>query len=124
MNDNNYDFINLYVDDLRDCPIGFKIARTAEEAIYILETEKVNILSLDHDLGLDKEGNLMKTGYDIVKYFCQNSLKVNRIYLHTDNVVGRENMYQTLLAAQRRGFINQKIRIFHYSITENKSSGD
>ncbi len=26
-----------------------------------------------------------------------------KIYIHTDNVVGRENMYQTLLGAQRRG---------------------
>ena len=28
--------INLYVDDLRDCPDGFVIARTVEQAKYYL----------------------------------------------------------------------------------------
>jgi hypothetical protein len=26
--------INLYVDDLRDCPYGFTVARTFEEAVF------------------------------------------------------------------------------------------
>ncbi len=30
------DKINLYVDDLRDCPDGFVVARTYYEAIHIL----------------------------------------------------------------------------------------
>ncbi|HWO97590.1 MAG TPA: cyclic-phosphate processing receiver domain-containing protein, partial [Bacillus sp. (in: firmicutes)] len=42
----NKQTINLYVDDLRDCPNGFVIARTVEEAINYLENHKVNILSL------------------------------------------------------------------------------
>lgn len=62
--------INLYVDDVRDCPASFTIARN----------------------------------------------------VHTDNGVGRENMYHTLKGAQRRGFINKDIQIFHYSITQNKYS--
>ncbi|MGD6876842.1 cyclic-phosphate processing receiver domain-containing protein [Bacillus infantis] len=115
--------INLYVDDLRDCPEGFKIARDFKQAIYILENFDVDILSLDHDLGEDKEGNLLPTGYDLVKYFCEKGLKVNRIYLHTDNPVGRENMYKTLLGARKRGFIDQEIEIYHYPITVNKYSG-
>lgn len=114
--------INLYVDDLRDCPNDFKIARTVEEAIYYLENFNIEILSLDHDLGVDKEGNLLPTGYDLVKYICEKGLKAKQIYLHTDNSVGRENMYQTLLGAQRRNFIDSDIEIYHYSITENKYS--
>lgn len=43
--------INLYVDDLRDCPEGFVVARTYKEAIHILESNSVGILTLDHDLG-------------------------------------------------------------------------
>lgn len=111
--------INIYVDDLRDCPIGFVIARTYEEAINLLESNKVNILSLDHDLGEDLKGNLLPTGYDLVKYICENNIKVNKIYIHTDNPVGRENMYQTLCGAKRRGFIDFNIDIYHYSITKN-----
>ncbi|EGL17807.1 hypothetical protein HMPREF9413_4395 [Paenibacillus sp. HGF7] len=54
--------INVYVDDLRDCPIGFVVARTFQEAIHLLETHEVDILSLDHDLGEDLQGNLLPTG--------------------------------------------------------------
>lgn len=115
--------INLYVDDLRDCPTGFTIARNIEEAIYYLENYKVHILSLDHDLGEDINGVLLPTGYDLVKHMCQNGLYADKIYLHTDNGVGRENMYQTLKASQRRGFISDEIEIYHYPITKNTYSG-
>lgn len=114
--------INLYVDDLRDCPIGFVVARTFQEAIHLLENHKVDVLSLDHDLGEDLKGNLLPTGYDLVKYICENGLRANKIYIHTDNPVGRENMYQTLKASQRRGFISEEIEIYHYPITKNKYS--
>ena len=114
--------INLYVDDLRDCPDGFVIARTVEQAKYYLENFQIDILSLDHDLGTDDKGNLLPTGYDLVKYICKYGLRVEKIYLHTDNAVGRENMYQTLLGAQKRGFIDKSIKIYNYSITPNKYS--
>lgn len=54
---------------------------------------------MDHDLGIDEQGNLSSTVYDLVKYIYENGLRVEKIYLHTDNSVGRENMYQTLLGA-------------------------
>jgi hypothetical protein len=114
--------INLYLDDLRDCPEGFIVARTVEQAKQYFENYLIDILSLDHDLGIDEQGNLMPSGYDLVKYICENGLRAERIYIHTDNSVGRENMYQTLLAAQRRGFIDKDIAIYHYSITPNKYS--
>jgi len=114
--------INLYVDDLRDCPEGFVIARTVDDAKYYLENFEVDILSLDHDLGIDEQGNLAPTGYDLVKYICEKGLRAERIYLHTDNSVGRENMYHTLLGSQKRGFIDDDIKIYYYSITQNKYS--
>ena len=115
--------INVYLDDLRDCPKGFTIARDYNQAISLLTSHEVNILSLDHDLGEDEQGNLLPTGYDLVKYICEHGLRANKIYLHTDNGVGRENMFHTLKGAQRRGFIDSDIEIYHYSITENKYSG-
>ncbi|MEC4565409.1 cyclic-phosphate processing receiver domain-containing protein [Paenibacillus sp. CMAA1739] len=118
------DKIDLYVDDLRDCPEGFVVARTYYEAIRILEHRNVGILTLDHDLGEDVFGNEMPNGYDLVKYFCEHGLKADKIYIHTDNPVGRQNMYETLLAAQRRGFIGDDIEIYHYPITVNRYSGD
>lgn len=115
--------INPYVDDLRDCPNGFTIARNVEVAIHYLENYNNHILSLDHDLGEDENGNLLPNGYDLVKYICEKGLRADKIYIHTDNGVGRENMFQTLKAAQRRGFIDRDIEIFHYPITQNKYSG-
>lgn len=114
--------INLYVDDLRDCPDGFVIARTVEQAKYYLKNFEVEILSLDHDLGSDERGELLPTGYDLVKYICEEGLRADKIYLHTDNSVGRENMYHTLLGAQRRGFIGNDIEIFYYALVPNKYS--
>ncbi|PWV89418.1 hypothetical protein DFQ01_14515 [Paenibacillus cellulosilyticus] len=115
---------SLYLHDLRDCPEGFIVVRTFEEAVQAFKENPINLLSLDHDLGEDEHGNELPNGYDFVKYFCENGLRANKIFLHTDNPVGRKNMYETLLAAQRRGFIDADIEIFHYSITRNKYSGD
>ncbi|WP_328161818.1 cyclic-phosphate processing receiver domain-containing protein [Cytobacillus praedii] len=39
--------INLYVDDLRDCPNGFTIARNMKEAIHYIVNFKIHILSLN-----------------------------------------------------------------------------
>ncbi|MCH1959928.1 cyclic-phosphate processing receiver domain-containing protein [Romboutsia hominis] len=74
--------INIYLDDLRLCPKGFVIARTYEEAVSLLENHSVNILSLDHDLGEDENGNLLKTGYDLVKYICENNCDIKKIYTY------------------------------------------
>ena len=112
--------INIYLDDLRVCPDGFQIARTYDEAVSILDKNKVGILSLDHDLGSDKEGNLLKTGYDLVKYICENNCEIEKIYIHTDNVVGRDAMYKTLLGAQRRGFISGNMQIYYYPLVPNR----
>lgn len=112
--------INLYLDDLRDVPEGFILARTVEEAIYYLENYKVEILSLDHDLGEDEKGNLLPTGYDLVKYMCKNRLRADKIYMHTDNPCGRLNMHETLIGAQRRGFIDTDIEIYNRPVVPNK----
>lgn len=108
--------INVYLDDVRECPKGFTIARSYDEVMMYLRTREVNILSLDHDLGENENNEELKTGYDVVKSFCEEGLYVEKIYIHTDNVVGRENMYQTLLAAQKRGFIAKEIKIKHYPL--------
>ena len=116
--------INLYVDDLRDCPTGFTIARTAEIALYYLDNFDVGILSLDHDLGENyRTGELLPSGQDFVKTLCEYSNEkgwnIDEVYIHTDNNVGREAMFKTLLAAQRRGFIDEQMKIYHYPIVPN-----
>lgn len=106
--------INLYLDDVRTPPIGYVLAKTVEDAIAIIGRNQIDKLSLDHDLGQDEFGRIRKTGYDLVKYICEHGIFVNVIYLHTANPVGRDNMYKTLVAAQRRGLISDNIKICRY----------
>ncbi len=43
--------IDVFVDDVRDAPKGWMIARTVSEAKLYLSKYRVRRLSLDHDLG-------------------------------------------------------------------------
>ena len=87
--------MNVYLDDIRKCPDNFILARTKDECINLIKNNKINIISLDHDLG-----ESMETGYDvakfIVEYGFENNIWPNEIYFHTDNPVGRKNMFQLL----------------------------
>lgn len=51
---------------------------------------------------------------------CENGLRADKIYIYTDNPVGRDNMWQTLLSSQRRGFIDIDIEIYNRSVVQNK----
>lgn len=89
--------INIYLDDLRDCPERFTIARDTTECRWLFLNNEVNILSLDHDLGDADE----ETGYDFCKWLVEwGLLKPNiypkEIFLHTANGVGRDNMFKLL----------------------------
>lgn len=75
--------INLYVDDIRKCPEWFVVAMNYDEAIGLLSNNNINILLLDHDLGIDEHG-VEKNGYDIVKYICEHGISPNKIYIHTE----------------------------------------
>jgi len=64
----------LYVDDLRDCPEGFVVARNMEEAIECLIKYEVDILSLDHDLGENEKGELLPIGYVLINKLSKDKL--------------------------------------------------
>lgn len=109
----------LYVDDLRDIPKGFVGARTFEEAVKYLLTGNVELISLDHDLGCDENEVELKNGYDLVKWICNEGISINTVHIHTDNPVGRENMYETLKGAVRHNII-QIEKLYHYPKVPNK----
>ncbi len=55
----------LFLDDKRLPPNdAWTLAKTAHEAIELLKTGKVEVISLDHDLGPPEAG----TGYDVAKW--------------------------------------------------------
>ena len=55
----------LWLDDVRPAPPGWVWARTADEAARALATGRVQVASLDHDLG---EG--LPTGQDLVRWMA------------------------------------------------------
>lgn len=94
--------MKLYLDDLRPCPEGWVLARTAPEAIAHLETGAVTHLSLDHDLGDDAGAG---TGYDVAVWVEEavalRSFMPPVITLHTANSVGREKMAAAVRSIER-----------------------
>lgn len=91
--------VNVFVDDLRKCPENYLLFRTAEEFIEYLANSphiKINVLSLDHDLGLE-----IMDGYELVKniYYQFPDLHIKEVRLHTDNFIGFGNMYHYLVNA-------------------------
>lgn len=93
--------MRMYLDDLRTPTEEYDfIARSYDEAIDIITRCGIpDFISFDHDLGIDKKGELLKTGYDLAKWIidadidgfieitCEFTYKV-----HSQNPVGRQNI--------------------------------
>ena len=79
--------MNLYVDDRRDPPrVGYECARDVEGAKFLLSLMPFETVSLDYNLG---DGG---TGMEILEYMHQRGIRVSRINIHSDNVLGIEQM--------------------------------
>lgn len=89
--------MKIWLDDERPMPLGFDYhARTAHEAIELLEAGGVTTISLDHDLGDEQNG----TGYDVACYIEQAAYNGMfapiEVTIHSANPVGRDRMQQAL----------------------------
>lgn len=84
--------MNVFLDDERPTPKGWVRAWWPGEVIELLKTHKVNIISLDHDLGNDSIG----TGYDVVlwieKEVALGKLTPPIIKVHSANVPAKKKM--------------------------------
>jgi hypothetical protein len=75
---------DVYLDDARNTPKGWHRCYHVNEVIDLIETDTVNRLSLDHDLG---EGE--KTGYDLVLWMVENGRwPRQKPVVHSANPVG------------------------------------
>ena len=84
--------MNIFLDDIRPAPEDYILVRSGREFVELVLKNKynINIVSLDHDLG----NNI--TGYDVAKWIVINDIWPNKIIIHTQNPVGKENMYKLL----------------------------
>lgn len=96
----------LFLDDVRQ-PwkhgfLGAEWAKTAEEAIALLRTGKVEFASLDHDLsemasiGMPQEGEL--TGYTVVCFLEQHPeyWPPHGVRVHSFNPAGKDRMLSVI----------------------------
>jgi hypothetical protein len=94
--------LHVWLDDLRPIRPGYNaLATTANEAIKLLKTGRVESISLDHDLGPPEAG----TGYDVAQWIEEAAYhgKLKRLSwnIHSANPVGVNNMRQALQSADR-----------------------
>jgi len=95
--------MKVYLDDLRESPIGWTLTRTVCETLDLLKTGKVTELSLDHDLGYEK------TGYDVLLWieeevYFNKMFKAPKIKIHSANESARRKMelaIQSIVRLQR-----------------------
>lgn len=102
--------IHLYVDDLRPCPKGFVLARTAEECLLLLRECEVDMLSLDHDLGWNRPN-----GLELAQRMARERLFARDIYLHSANPRGRMDMFQLLYREKPEG-----VRVHLFPVPEER----
>ena len=84
--------MKVYLDDERKTPEGWVRTYWPDEVIRLLQTENVEEISLDHDLGDDDRG----TGYDVILWieeavFTQGFV-APKIRVHSANSSAREKM--------------------------------
>jgi len=97
----NTKYSKLYVDDIRNIPDDeWDVARTYDQAIYMLGMNNYDVVSLDHDLGDFRKDGREMTGYDVLMYLVErkeNNLHVPAtIYVHTANPPARIKMISTI----------------------------
>lgn len=92
--------INVYLDDVRPCPQGFTVARSAEECLLLLAVSDVDLLSLDFELGLGQPNGLA-----VVHGIITSGKYPKEIYVHSSSLMGRAQMVLHLRAAKPEGVI-------------------
>jgi len=104
--------MKVWLDDCRfPNPLtGWDIwVKTAKEAINLLKSGKVEVISLDHDLGDEK---ITGTGYDVAKYIEEGAFHGTvpplLWVIHSANPVGRMNMGLALSNADRYWMMNDE----------------
>lgn len=97
--------MKIYLDDVRDTPDGWTRTYTVDETIELLKTGKVEEISLDHDLGKDKDGNDLRDGYYVLSWI-EEQVVVNQFVppimnVHSANAVGWQRMKVAIQQIQK-----------------------
>jgi hypothetical protein len=96
--------LHLLIDDLRSVGEDM-VARTPEDGKAMLSEFPVTHLYIDHDLGLDPEGNEYENGYKVVCWAIENDCLPQYVQIVSSNPVGRQNIEAAL---QNAGYIRER----------------
>lgn len=96
---------SIYLDDIREPKLEFDvIVRSFEEATnHILQNGMPRYISFDHDLGLDANGDVAKSGYDFAKWLVELCLdgvlsfpEDFEFNVHSANPIGKHHIESIL----------------------------
>ena len=97
--------MTMYLDDIRVPTEEYDyIARSYDEALDVIKEYGVpNFISFDHDLGVDSDDNILRSGYDLAKWLVDSDLDNNyklpsnfEYRVHSQNPVGKQNIISLL----------------------------
>ena len=102
--------MRVWLDDEREMPVGeYDVhVKTAHEAIQLLMTGKVTLISLDHDLGTGYETGQTVADY-IERAVYEGQIPLPKCRIHSQNPVGRDNMKRALAKAYEFTFKNKTL---------------
>ena len=83
--------MKIWLDDIRPAPDGYVWCRSVNEVIGVISNtnDKIELIDCDHDLSeYARDGG---DGIKLLDWLAEHGL-FYKIYLHTMNPVGRENM--------------------------------
>lgn len=89
--------MKLYLDDTREAPKGWVRCYWPEEVIKYIQTESVEMISLDHDLGDDEHG----TGMTVLNWieeqvYTNDKFVLPIIWVHSANAPKRIEMIKLI----------------------------
>jgi hypothetical protein len=92
--------MKIWLDDERAAPPGWIHVKNVVEAISLLQTEQVEEISLDNDLG-----HQMKEGREVARYIEEAAIRGImpriKIHVHTANPVARQYMLAAIRNAEK-----------------------
>lgn len=77
--------MKLFVDDVRDAPEGWVVARTVTDAIRILATQGVKEVSLDHDIAFQERHGFDLETFEGVAWYIAAMKEPPEVTIHTGN---------------------------------------
>lgn len=95
--------VKLFLDDVRTAPDGFILCRPHDLPMFYHLAKHAEVISMDHDLGLDPEGNEYPNGDMVLRKLEEQACRghiwtssVPDIRIHSANPTGKTNMLKTI----------------------------